>query len=469
MIKTDVKFDIPGGRQDIKDIAAVLPRDLQRAHGVAARSSAAAGYNVAAKALADATETDPTRWKRYQRVFTSVDAGTGEARAWMGLNPYPERSAEAKQELVDAGYSSQVARRRGVEYIPFPDGFDPVSGSRRSHGRSVSARTGLPGPEDHRGQIMGREISCYLDASVRTMKDAYEGWHIYARGEKPEREKEFGSQVRKAEEGWSVEVGVAFAEMCTDGYNNRARLQCRALVRYAAKAVTHDSLPQAMDIAASLGAYINHGTMIDADGLAVGEIVREVRAFPEAETIVKGGVRVATGAYQIVLQWVDETVVSPEIDIEGYTVQSPTAPAGQPDVGDFDEDIESIELQVRPQSLLDELEDLEQQSAAGTISTEDATRLQEFREYLFPAVGDHWSTRAIISVNIDLPDDTRICGAFCAGTDAEPYRGQDLIIPLDGLGTLAAQQVVRIDEIGYRVTNVVRLNDDWWAVELVST
>ena len=124
MIKTDVKFDVPGVR-DIKDLAAVLPRDLQRAHGVAARSSAAAGYNVAAKALADATETEPDRWKRYQRVFTSVDAGTGESKAWMGLNPYPERTPEAKQGLVDAGYSSQVARRRGIEYIPFPDGFDP--------------------------------------------------------------------------------------------------------------------------------------------------------------------------------------------------------------------------------------------------------------------------------------------------------------------------------------------------------
>ena len=182
---------------------------------------------------------------------------------------------------------------------------------------------------------MGQEISNYLAASVLTMQNAYPGWPIYAREE----------QVRKAEQGWSVEVGIAFAEMFTDGYENRATLQCRALVRYAAKAVTHDSLPQALDIAASLGAGINHGTMRDASGNSVGEIVREVRAFPEAEVVMRNGVRVATGAYQIILQWVDETVVSPEIDIEGYDVQSPTSPPGQPFI-DHDGDIESIELTV---------------------------------------------------------------------------------------------------------------------------
>ena len=182
---------------------------------------------------------------------------------------------------------------------------------------------------------MGQEISKYLAASVRTMQESYPGWPIHERD----------SQVRKAEDGWSVEVGIAFAEMYSDGYNNRARLQCRALVRYAAKAVTHDSLAQALDIAASLGAGIDHGTMVDSDGNAIGEIVREVRAFPEAEVVIRNGVRAATGAYQIVLQWVDETVVSPEIDIEGYDVQSPTVPPGQPLI-DYDGDIDSIELTV---------------------------------------------------------------------------------------------------------------------------
>ena len=311
---------------------------------------------------------------------------------------------------------------------------------------------------------MGKEISNYLTASVRTIKERYDGWDVFERQE----------QVRPAENAWSVEVGLVALEMYADGFHNRAKLECHALVRYVGKAVTHDSLPQALDIAASLGAGIVHGTMEDSNGRAVGEIVRDVRIFTEAETVVKGGVRIATGAYQIILQWADETVVSPEIEIKGYDVTSPTTPPGQPDVGDYDGDIESIELQVRPQSLLDELEYLEQQSAAGTISTEDATRLQELREYLFPAVGDHWSTRAIISVNIDLPDDTRIWGAFCAGTDAEPYGGQDLIVPLDGLGSLAQGQRVDIGLTGemgqpFDVLNVVSLNDDWWAVELVST
>ena len=102
-----ITIDIKGLDQ-IKDLAAVLPKDLQRAHGVAARSAAAAGYNVGAQSLADATETEPGKWKRYQRVFTSVDAGINESRAWMGLNDYPERNEQGD-----------------IEYIPFPEGFDP--------------------------------------------------------------------------------------------------------------------------------------------------------------------------------------------------------------------------------------------------------------------------------------------------------------------------------------------------------
>ena len=119
-----ITIDIKGIAQ-IKDLAAVLPRDLQRAHGVAARSAAAAGYNVSAKALADATGTDATRWKQYRRVFTSVDASTQEAKSWMGLNPYPERSEETQRELLSSGADRRRARRESLVYIPFPDDFDP--------------------------------------------------------------------------------------------------------------------------------------------------------------------------------------------------------------------------------------------------------------------------------------------------------------------------------------------------------
>ena len=119
-----ITIDIKGIDQ-IKDIAAVLPRDLQRAHSVAARSAAAAGYNVSASALADATGTDATRWKKYRRVFTSVDAGTREAKSWMGLNPYPERSDEVQRELLSSGADRRRARRESLEYIPFPEDFDP--------------------------------------------------------------------------------------------------------------------------------------------------------------------------------------------------------------------------------------------------------------------------------------------------------------------------------------------------------
>ena len=103
-----IKVDIKGIDQ-IRDLAAVLPRDLQRAHGVASRNTAVVGFKVGAQALADATATEPGKWMRYQRVFTGVDGGTNEARAWMGLNDYPERNARGE-----------------IEYIPFPEGFDPT-------------------------------------------------------------------------------------------------------------------------------------------------------------------------------------------------------------------------------------------------------------------------------------------------------------------------------------------------------
>ena len=113
------------GIDQIKDIAAVLPRDLQRAHGAAARSARGAGYDVSATALATATGTEPVRWKRYRRVFTSVDAGTQEAKAWMGLDPYPERNEETQRDLLSGGADRRRARRESLEYIPFPDDFDP--------------------------------------------------------------------------------------------------------------------------------------------------------------------------------------------------------------------------------------------------------------------------------------------------------------------------------------------------------
>ena len=181
------------------------------------------------------------------------------------------------------------------------------------------------------------------------MKAAYSGWPVFARA----------SQVRAAEEAWSVEVGVAAVEMYADGYNNRAKLRCQALVRYVAKAPTHDSLPQALDIATSLGAFLNHATMAmedpDAPGnrVAVGEIVRDVRVFTEAETVMRGGVRVPTGGVQVILQWEDELTVTPDIVIAGYTVTSPDRPPAQPGIDPpILQEITSISLTMPPRQRL---------------------------------------------------------------------------------------------------------------------
>ena len=97
------------GIDDIKDIAAVLPKDLERAHGVAARSASAAGYNEADRLMAEASGRPRGTFKRYQRVFSSVDAGTREARAWLGLNPWPVRDENNR-----------------IVYQSFPDDFDPA-------------------------------------------------------------------------------------------------------------------------------------------------------------------------------------------------------------------------------------------------------------------------------------------------------------------------------------------------------
>ena len=96
------------GIDDIKDLMALVPKDLERAHGAAARSAAAAGYNEADKLMAEAAGRRRGTFKRYQRVFSSVDVGTREARAWLGLNPFPVQGEDGK-----------------VVYHEFPEDFDP--------------------------------------------------------------------------------------------------------------------------------------------------------------------------------------------------------------------------------------------------------------------------------------------------------------------------------------------------------
>ena len=169
---------------------------------------------------------------------------------------------------------------------------------------------------------MGSEISKYQAAAVRTISELYGGWPVFERQD----------ATRITEDAWSVEVGVVGVELFVDGYNNQAQLMCQASIRYASKAPTHDRLAQACDIACSLGSGINHNTMVDGDGNATGEIVHDVRVFTEVETIVRGGVRVATGGYRVILQWADRVVVSPDIEIEGYTVTSPSRPPAQPGI-----------------------------------------------------------------------------------------------------------------------------------------
>ena len=101
-----------GRRRSPAEVAAAVRRLPQRARAdvlaPAARIARVAGYRAGAAELARETGTDEGRWKRFHRVYTSVERGA-RARAWLGLNPYP------------------IRRRRGVpEYADFPAHYDPA-------------------------------------------------------------------------------------------------------------------------------------------------------------------------------------------------------------------------------------------------------------------------------------------------------------------------------------------------------
>ena len=359
---------------------------------------------------------------------------------------------------------------------------------------------------------MGSEISDYLKATDETVKAAYSGWPVFTRA----------SQVRAAEESWSVEVGVAAVEMYADGYNNRAKLRCQALVRYVAKAPTHDSLPQALDIATSLGAFLNHATMAmedpDAPGnrVAVGEIVRDVRVFTEAETVMRGGVRVATGGVQVILQWEDELTVTPDIVIAGYDVTSPNRPPAQPGIDPpILQEITSISLKMIADGDRVRIELLGENDQGGALDQIDgliairalevldpphqatpatnraiAQKMDDVQKLFAPDVYERLEnlvannqslagfttqvkadfnaldarfTVHLVKVDLLLPDATTIEGMFHPGQGTDAYGGELLYIPLDGLGTLAKDQAVTIEGQKYRVTSLAADGRCWLA------
>ena len=186
---------------------------------------------------------------------------------------------------------------------------------------------------------MGNEVSRYITALAGMIANNYAGWQVFERG---------SSSPRKTEDAWSVEIGVVPYKLIRSGNASRLEIQGEATVRYEAKATTHDSFGQAMDIAASMGAFMLN-RRVSHQGEAHGELMESLEFETVAVYDDQGGQRVGTGRYVVRLTWSDRLIITPEIDIEGYVVTSPLASALSGYHDDSGPVIEEIDLRMLDQ------------------------------------------------------------------------------------------------------------------------
>lgn len=172
---------------------------------------------------------------------------------------------------------------------------------------------------------MANELSAYADEIVTAMQADYGGWTIYRRRD----------AVQVDERAWSVEVSMGEFEPYHNGTETVVRFTGAATVLFEAKAPTHDSMFQAIDIAASLCAWMTHRHI---EG---GVVCEEVGLVLEPE-VVDGMPPRASGRFIAGVTWRDEVIVTPQIDIEGYTTQNPPM-ADRPDGPDHGP-IDSIDV-----------------------------------------------------------------------------------------------------------------------------
>ena len=92
---------------NVNGLDKISKKNLEKSHRKASQAARVDGYKESARQLAAETGKPAVVWKRSHRVFSSIDPGLNEARAWIGLNPYP------------------VVRNPNSRKIAFRDDFDP--------------------------------------------------------------------------------------------------------------------------------------------------------------------------------------------------------------------------------------------------------------------------------------------------------------------------------------------------------
>ena len=176
---------------------------------------------------------------------------------------------------------------------------------------------------------MGSEVSEYLDAVVQFLADKLDPHRPPGQAPRiPVFARSSGS-LRRTEEQWSVEIGVAVATITGWQDSVRAQIACEATMRYVSKSPQYAQYPQALDLAATVSAIMSHQRIrVDHDvlGLTVtdtyGVAVADVQIIAEPETAVVGGYIQPTGAYRVATSWTDELVIEPRIDYRGLGIDT---------------------------------------------------------------------------------------------------------------------------------------------------
>ena len=192
---------------------------------------------------------------------------------------------------------------------------------------------------------MASEVSEYLDAVVHFLADKLDPHRAPGQAPRiPVFARSSGS-LRRTEEQWSVEIGVAVATITGWQDSVRAQIACEATMRYVSKSPQYAQYAQALDLAATVSAIMSRQRIrVDHDvlGLTVtdtyGVAVADVQIIAEPETAVVGGYIQPTGAYRVAASWTDELVIEPRIDYRGLGIDT-TDP--------YPESIDYIELTQR--------------------------------------------------------------------------------------------------------------------------
>ena len=175
---------------------------------------------------------------------------------------------------------------------------------------------------------MGMEVSTYIGALQQHIRNNYGGWSI----------EEHKTASDSSDGAWGVQLGIVDIEPEWRGDSNGMHydITCSATVFYNSKAPTHDKVLQALDIALSLGAFLDRHTLQGGDGLNINEAAEVIPGggvFQEVN--YRDGVSFASGHYRVNIPWKTRVFVTPQIEIEGYTTTNPPIPGSGVDIDEI--------------------------------------------------------------------------------------------------------------------------------------